>query len=155
VDNERSEASWGLVAGDLDRARVLIDEHLRNEVLPQDWVQALEYEPSMERWYLRFTCDDRDAATIYFDLRQRSLRHELYFLPMPPGGSPRLVDAAMRWNFDLSGTHFALARDGDLYLRGRIRLEHLSSAELDRVIGTIYMANERWFKAAISLGYGN
>ncbi|MCB0973173.1 MAG: type III secretion system chaperone [Actinobacteria bacterium] len=146
--------SWDLSAGDVDRARDLIDHHLRTEVLPQDWVQALEYEASLDRWYLRFTCDDRDAATIYFDLRQRSLHHELYFLPMPPGGSAELADAALRWNFDLTGTRFALARDGDLYLRGRIPLEHLSAEELDRIIGTIYMVNERWFREAIRLGYG-
>jgi hypothetical protein len=33
---------------------------------------------------VRFGCDGRDAATIYFDLHQRTLRYEVYFLPDPP-----------------------------------------------------------------------
>ena len=44
-------------------------------------VQHVEYDPELRRWYVRFGCDGRDAATIYFDLHQRTLRYELYFLP--------------------------------------------------------------------------
>ena len=46
-------------------------------------MQHVEFDPELDRWYLRFTCDGRDATTIYFDLRPRSLRYEVYFLPDP------------------------------------------------------------------------
>ena len=47
-------------------------------------MQTVEYDPELRRWYVRFGCDGRDAATIYFDLHQRTLRYEVYFLPDPP-----------------------------------------------------------------------
>ena len=48
-------------------------------------MQVVEYDACIPRWYVRFGCDGRDAATIYFDLHQRTLRYELYFVPDPPG----------------------------------------------------------------------
>ena len=36
------------------------------------------------------------------------------------------------------GARFSIGPDGDLYLVGRVALEHLSVTELDRIIGVIY-----------------
>ena len=53
-------------------------------------MQTVEYDPAIPRWYVRFGCDGRDAATIYFDLHQRTLRYEVYFLPDPPANHEAL-----------------------------------------------------------------
>ena len=53
----------------------LIAQHLEEEVAPEPWVQTVEYDPEIPRWYVRFGCEGRDAATIYFDLHQRTLRY--------------------------------------------------------------------------------
>ena len=71
------------VEADVDAAHALIDAHLWGPVREQPSVQHVEYDPELRRWYVRFGCDGRDAATIYFDLHQRTLRYELYFLPSP------------------------------------------------------------------------
>src|SRR5262249_34993966 len=65
------------------RAHDLLARHLEGPVAAEPWVQHVEYDPEIPRWYVRFGCDGRDATTIYFDLHQRTLRYEVYFLPDP------------------------------------------------------------------------
>lgn len=134
-------------------ASALLDEHLFGEVAAEAWVQAVEHDPSIPRWYVRFGCDARDAATIYFDLHQRSLHYEVYFLPDPPAQRAALHAALLRWNHDSYGAHFSIGADGDVYLIGRVLLEHLDRRELDRIIGSIYALVERCFPAAVRIAF--
>jgi hypothetical protein len=142
-------------AGALAAAHELVDAHLGGPVRAEPAIQHVEYDPELRRWYVRFGCDGRDAATIYFDLHQRTLRYELYFLPAPDDESrlPALHAWLLRRNHDLYGARFSLGRDGDVYLTGRIALEHLTTDELDRVIGVLYELTERWFQAAVTIAY--
>ena len=75
-------------------AAALLASHLEGEVSREPWVQTVEYDAQIPRWYVRFGCDGRDAATIYFDLHQRTLRYEVYFLPDPPAHHEALPLAA-------------------------------------------------------------
>ena len=60
----------------------------------------------------------------------------------------------LRRNHDLYGARFSLGPDGDVYLTGRVALEHLTEQELDRIIGVLYELTERWFQAAVTIAYG-
>lgn len=150
-----------MIDGDLDSpdpqqfaaAYELLQRHLFDDVAHEDWVQAVEHDASIPRWYVRFGTDDRDAATIYFDLHQRSLHCEVYFLPDPPSNHEVLYRAALTWNHNAYGVAFSIGSDGDLYLRGRVLLEHLDAAELDRIIGSIYLLVDRYFPAAVRIAY--
>ena len=68
----------------MQRAHELVAAHLEGPVAAEEYIQTVEYDPEIPRWYVRFGCDGRDATTIYFDLHQRSLHYEVYFLPLPP-----------------------------------------------------------------------
>jgi len=138
---------------DLAGAHALLDEHLWGPVLAQPAVQHVEYDPELRRWYVRFGCDGRDAATIYFDLHQRTLRYEVYFLPDPPAHHEELYRFMLQRNHTSYGAHFSIGPDGDVYLVGRVLLEHLDVDELDRIIGVLYELVERWFQPAIRIGY--
>lgn len=142
-------------AAALQAAHDLVDAHLFGPVASEPAIQHVEYDPELRRWYVRFGCDGRDAATIYFDLHQRTLRYELYFLPAPPdeGREAALHAWLLRRNHDLYGARFSLGRDGDVYLTGRLALEHLTTEELDRIIGVLYDLTERWFQAAVTIAY--
>jgi hypothetical protein len=131
----------------------LLHRHLTEEVAPQEWVQAVEHDPAIERWYVRFGCEGRDAATIYFDLHQRSLHYEVYFLPDPPARHEELYRLLLRANHEIYSARFSIGPDGDLYLAGRVLLEHLDAAELDRVIGVVYSVTERWFPPAVGIAF--
>ena len=138
---------------DLDAARSLIAAHLEGTVAHEPWIQHVEYDPELRRWYVRFGCEGRDAATIYFDLHQRTLRYELYFMPDPPRNRLELYEWLLRRNHGIYGARFSIGPDGDVYLVGRLPLEHLSEAELDRVIGVLYELVELWFQPAIRIGF--
>ena len=131
----------------------LIATHLEGPVAAEPFVQTVEYDPEIQRWYVRFGCDGRDAATIYFDLHQRTLRYEVYFLPDPPANQLELYRFLLQRNHQTYGAHFSIGPDGDVYLVGRVLLEHLDVEELDRVIGVLYELVERWFQPAIRLGF--
>jgi hypothetical protein len=134
-------------------AHELVAEHLEGEVAGQPFVQTVEYDPEIPRWYVRFGCEGRDATTIYFDLHQRTLRYEVYFLPDPPRNQLDLYRFLLQRNHRLYGARFSIGPDGDLYLTGRIALEHLDRAELDRVIGVLYEIVETWFQPAVRLAF--
>lgn len=140
----------------MEEAHALIDAHLFGPISAEPAIQHVEYEAELRRWYVRFGCDGRDAATIYFDLHQRTLRHELYFLPAPEDQSRRaeLAIWVLQRNHDLYGTRFSMGPEGDIYLTGRLALEHLTVGELDRIIGVLYEVVERWFGAAVKIAYG-
>lgn len=138
----------------IDDAHALIDRHLWGPVREQASVQHVEYDPELRRWYVRFGCDGRDAATIYFDLHERTLRYELYFMPDPPSDNVELYRWLLRRNHSMYGARFSIGPDGDIYLTGRVALEHLTEQELDRIIGVLFELTETWFQPAIRLGYG-
>lgn len=136
-------------------AHELVDGHLFGPVAAEPAIQHVEYDAELRRWYLRFGCDGRDAATIYFDLHQRTLRYELYFLPAPEDAArlPALHAWLLRRNHDLYGARFSLGPDGDIYLTGRVAIEHLTTEELDRIVGVLFELTERYFQAVVTLAY--
>lgn len=135
-------------------AHALVDSYLEGLPATEEWVQHVEFDPELHRWYLRFGCEGRDATTIYFDLRQRSLWYEVYFMPDPPANHLELYRWLLKRNQTMYGARFSLGSDGDVYLTGRIPLEHLTIDELDRTIGVIYETVETWFQPAIQMGFG-
>lgn len=141
-----------------EEAAAFLHRHLEGPVAEAEWVQHVEHDPELERWYVRFGCEGRDAATIYFDLRQRSLYYELFFMPMPgPGEDGRPDSALLEWllrrNRSLFTVHFAVGTGGDVFLVGRTPIGDIDEGRLDHVLGEIYEATETWFQPAISLGF--
>ncbi len=137
----------------IEEAHALIDRHLWGPVRDEPAIQHVEYDPELRRWYVRFGCDGRDAATIYFDLHERTLRYELYFLPDPPDATAELYRWLLRRNHTMYGARFSLGPDGDIYLIGRLAIEHLTEQELDRIIGVLYELVELWFQPVVKLAY--
>jgi hypothetical protein len=138
----------------IERAHELLARQLQGSVAREPFVQHVEFDPELHRWYVRFTCDGRDAATIYFDLHERTLRYEVYFLPDPPANHLELYRYLLRRNHTMYGARFSIGPDGDIYLIGRLALEHLTEVELDRIIGVLYELVETWFQPVVRLAYG-
>jgi hypothetical protein len=140
--------------GKLQAAHELVASHLEGPVAVEPYIQTVEYDPELRRWYVRFTCEGRDATTIYFDLHERTLRYEVYFLPLPPEHHLELYEFLLKRNHTMYGARFSIGPDGDVYLVGRVALEHLTVEELDRIIGVLYELTERWFQPVVQLAYG-
>ena len=131
----------------------LLRAHLEGPVAGEPYVQVVEHDPEIPRWYVRFGCDARDATTIYFDLHQRSVHYEVYFLPDPPAHHLELYRFLLTRNHSAYGARFSIGPDGDLYLAGRIALEHLSETELDRIIGVLYELVDACFQPALRIAF--
>ena len=127
----------------VDQAHELVATHLEGPVAAESYIQVVEYDPELRRWYVRFTCEGRDATTIYFDLHQRTLRYEVYFLPLPPEHHLELYEFLLRRNHTMYGARFSIGPDGDIYLIGRLALEHLSVGELEARIAALHQEIER------------
>ncbi len=145
------------LAAELDEreqaAHALIAQHLEQHVANEPYIQTVEYDSELTRWYVRFGCDARDATTIYFDLHQRTLRYEVYFLPDPPANHLELYRFLLQRNHGMYGARFSIGPDGDVYLVGRVALEHLDVAELDRIIGVLYELVDTWFQPAVRIAF--
>jgi hypothetical protein len=74
-------------------------------------------------------------------------------MPDPPAHREELYRFLLARNHATYAAHFSIGPDGDIYLVGRVLLEHLDRAELDRIIGVLYEQVERWFQPAIRLGF--
>lgn len=151
---EPTHTTTGGLDARMQAAHDLIGAHLERVVVAEPWVQTVEYDPELTRWYVRFGCEGRDATTIYFDLHQRTLRYEVYFLPDPPARHLDLYRYALARNHAMYGAKFSIGPDGDLYLVGRVALEHLTVEELDRIIGVLYEAVDRCFPTAVGMAFG-
>lgn len=107
------------------------------------------------RWYVRLAGEEKDHITIWFTLGQRTLRYEVYVLPMPPENAAAVFELALRQNDKLVGAHFAIGVEDALFLRGELPLSWLSEAELDRIIGSLYRYTERSFPALVRLAFAS
>ena len=128
----------GVLASREAAAHDLLAAHLEGVVATHPFVQTVEHDPELRRWYVRFSCDGRDATTIYFDLHQRTLRYEVYFLPLGPEHHEAVYEFLLRRNHAMYGARFSLGPEGDVYLSGRL---------------VIYELVETWFQPVVRLAY--
>lgn len=67
--------------------------------------------------------------------------------------------AVYRWllerNLKLYGIAFALDALGDIYLTGRVALEHVTPAELDRLLGGVAETADGCFNPILELGFAD
>ncbi len=103
------------------------------------------------RWAVRMTQEARDATTVWFDIGERSLQFEAYFMPAPlmPEEVHRqaLVRNSRSWR-----AFFAIDSEGAIVLRGRLASSQVSLEELDLVLGEVYEMVEIGFRPMIRAG---
>ena len=87
-----------------------------------------------------WTHNDSDDGPYLYAVDSKTWR-TVSTVTMKGVGSPRDVEAV------------SIGPDGDLYLTGRLELEHLDEDELDRVIGELYAITESWFQPALRIAF--
>jgi hypothetical protein len=107
------------------------------------------------RWYVRMIGEDKDFITVWITLGQRTLRYETYVMPAPEENRTAVMEMLLRRNDHLVGAHFSLGQEDAVYLRGEIPDTAVSSDELDRVLGTVYVAVESNFRGLLRLAFAS
>ncbi len=105
------------------------------------------------RWYLRFTGEEKDFISVWLTLRQRTLHHEVQFMPAPEENLAEVLQYLMRRNADLYGMAFCLGGEDAVYLVGRVPAAMVDDDELDRVAGSSLLYVDDHFPTAMSLGH--
>ena len=138
------------------RVADLIDRWVDVELPNNPAVLAVDRgEPGEHRWYLRLKGEEKDITTVWLQLRQRTLHYETYVLPAPEERQAQVFEQALRRNRGLHGIAFVIGPEDALYLEGRLALEAVDEAALDRIIGSLYSTVELSFRSLVRLAFGS
>jgi hypothetical protein len=140
----------------LDALESLIDGWLAPQLLENPAMAAVDRgEPGERRWYVRFRGEQKDTFTIWFTLGQRTLHYETYVMPAPIENHAQLYEHLLRRNLRLYGAAFAIGEEDAVFLVGQIGVHALDVGELDRVLGSMYVAVEQFFRPAMRIGFAS
>lgn len=141
----------------LDDLSAFIDEWLAQQLVENPVVTAVDANVDGPRsWFIRVTGDEKDVFTIRFHLRQRTLAYETYVMPAPEENHAAFYEHLLGRNRKLYGAAFTVGEERAIFLQGQldnrqIRLE----GELDRVLGSLYVWVEQFFKPALRIGFAS
>ncbi len=136
---------------DLDRR---IDEWLAGLADEHEHILAVDRsDDASARWYVRMRGEDKEFTTVWLTLGQRMLRYETYVMPAPEENAAELYEHLLRRNDTLVGARFSIGIEDAVFLRGEMPVGHVSLAELDRALGTLYAQVEQSFQALLRIGF--
>ena len=139
---------------ELDRLEAEIDGWLAQQVADNPVVVAVERDtPGSRRWFVRVSGEDKDAYTIRYHLRQRTLFYETHFMPAPEENHQLLFEHLLRRNQKMYGGAFAIGEEDAVMLQGHLDCDAVSEEELDRILGSIYSWVEQYFRPALKIGF--
>jgi len=95
----------------------------------------------------------RDFTTVWFEVGQRTIAIEAYVLPSPPSRREEVFRQCLVRNAGVRRIHFALDRDGDVVLVGRIPLGEVTEEELEITLGEVYDLVERSFRPLVRAAF--
>ncbi len=145
----------------LDDLRSRIDAWLDESAADNPLIAAVDRGTSDEtslgepRWYVRMVGEEKDFTTVWLTLGQRTLRYETYVMPAPEENRLAVLEMVLRRNDRLVGVHFSIGAEDALYLCGAIPDSAVTSAELDRVLGTVYATVEATFRPLVRLAFAS
>lgn len=119
-------------------------------------VTSVERDAEVDRWYVRTRSEAKTVTTVWFTVRERTLGFESYFLPMPEDNVGAVYEYLLRANARLYDMRFSIGPEDATYLSGVVPLQGLlagGSAELDRLLGSVYAASEECFPTAARIGF--
>jgi hypothetical protein len=141
---------------ELDRCEAAIDAWLRVQQAENPVVAAVERgEPGERRWYVRVTGEQKSVFTLWFTLQQRCLHYETYVMPAPEENHARLYEHLLRRNLKMNGVAFAIGVEDAVFLVGQLPVHQVDEGELDRILGSLYVYTEQFFRPAMRIGYAS
>lgn len=141
----------------LDALRRHVDRWLSTQLIENPTVAAVDRDPQRAgRWFVRVTGDQKDVFTIRFELRQRTLWYETYVMPAPEENHAEFYAHLLRRNKGLYGAAFVIGEEDAVFLQGQLDNALVSDEdELDRVLGSLYVWVEQFFRPALRIGYAS
>jgi hypothetical protein len=93
------------------------------------------------------------VTNVLLAIGDSSLLVEAFFMRGPDEAHDAVYRFLLQRNLRTYGVHFAIDKMGDVYLTGRLPLDAISVAEVDRLLGSVLTYADESFNPAISLGF--
>ena len=140
---------------ELDHLTALIDGWLAVQLDENPTVAAVDHgEPGERRWYVRLNGEEK-STTIWFTLGQRTLHYETYVMPAPEENHGAFYEHLLRRNLKLYGAAFAIGAEDAVFLVGQLPNAIIEPDELDRILGSMYIYVEQFFRPALRIGFAS
>ena len=140
---------------ELARLTALIDAWLAVQLDENPTVDAVDTEPGERRWYVRLVGEEKSTSTIWFTLGQRTLHYETYVMPAPEENHGAFYEHLLRRNLKLFGAAFAIGEADAVFLVGQLPNAAVDEDELDRILGSLYVYVEQFFRPALRIGFAS
>ena len=140
---------------ELTDAMAMIEGWLRDEQRDNPVIIAVDRDRPARRWFVRLRGDEKDITAVWFTLGQRTLQYETYVMPAPEENHAAVYEFFLRRNEKLNGLAFCIGAEDAVYLRGQLAVRGLARGDLDRILGSIFVAVERFFRPAMRIGYAS
>ena len=139
-----------------DAAAAVVDAYLDAELAAQAFA-AVHRDPGLggPTWYVRLAGEAKEWTTIWFALGDVTLSFEHYFMPPPEENVAHTYRLLLAANHRMRGAAFTVGPEGDVYLRGHLDREAVTAESVDRAVGIVWEAVERWFRAALRSGFAS
>ncbi len=105
------------------------------------------------RWAVRMAQRTRDFTTVWAEPGELTVGFEAYVLPPPPREVEEVFRQLLFRNHTAWRVHFAIDKNREIYLRGRLPVEAVDEESLLAVFGEIYQLIELAFRPLIAAGY--
>ncbi len=140
---------------ELDAREALIEAWLDEQRRDNPVVGAVDRDPDGRRWFIRLLGEEKDFTTIWLTLAQRTLQYETYVMPAPEENHAALYEFLLRRNEKLYGLAFCIGAEDAVYLRGQLGVHAFGRGDLDRILGSMFVTVERFFRPAMRIGYAS
>jgi hypothetical protein len=142
---------------ELDELAKRIEAWLEQQRTGNPVVAAVErdLESGDRRWFVRVHGEQKDVFSIWFHLGQRTLHYETYVMPAPEENHAAFFEHLLRRNLKLYGASFAVGDEDAVFLVGQLANDCVDDDELDRVLGSLYMWVEQFFRPALRIGFAS
>lgn len=112
-------------------------------------------EAGQRRWYVRMAGEEKDFTTVWLTLQQRALHVETYVMPAPDENHAAFYEHLLRRNLKTRMLWFAIGEEDAVFLVGQVPLALLDEPNVDRVLGSVYLYVEQFFRPALRIGFAS
>jgi hypothetical protein len=141
---------------ELDLLEHQIDGWLRQMLDENPVMVAIDRgERGERRWYVRLAGEEKDFTTIWLTLRQRALHIETYVMPAPEENDALFYEHMLRRNRQTRLLWFCIGDEDAIYLVGQLPLALVDADGLDRLVGSVYLYVEQFFRPALQIGWAS
>ncbi|QWF79919.1 YbjN domain-containing protein [Amycolatopsis sp. CA-230715] len=115
---------------------------------------GLKYEQKGEgRYFVTLPGTKKLQTNVWLIAREHAFSIEAFVCRRPDESHEDVYRFLLRRNAKLYGVHYTVDAIGDIYLVGRLGLETVTPAELDKVLGQVLEAADGDFNTLLEIGF--